>query len=373
MEAIGQLSGGIAHDFNNILCVILGHTSLLETGELTPEEKAVALQQIAQAAERAANLTRQLLAFSRRQIMLTRPLDLNEVTASMIKMLQRLIGEHIVLQTRYAPEAALVQADPGMIEQVLLNLAVNARDAMPNGGEIFITTELVRLDAAEAGKHPKGKTGPFVHLSVRDTGCGIAAEHLPRIFEPFFTTKEVGKGTGLGLATVFGIVEQHQGWIEVESVPARGANFHIYLPKLEAPAQVASLPAPTKARGGKETILMVEDESALRALTRNALERYGYRVLEAGNGPVALDLWWQHAGNIQLLLTDLVMPEGISGRELAAKLQADQPKLKVIYMSGYPGDIAGQGLALREGSNFLQKPFSPIKLAELVRAVLDTG
>lgn len=373
MDAIGQLSGGVAHDFNNILCVILGHTSLLEMGELTPEEQTSALQQIAQAAERAANLTRQLLAFSRRQIMQARPLDLNETTTSMIKMLQRLIGEHIVLQTRYAPEAALVQADPGMIEQVLLNLVVNARDAMPNGGEIFIQTEFIHVNAAAATGHRVGKTGDFIRLSVRDTGCGIAPEHLPRIFEPFFTTKEVGKGTGLGLATVFGIVEQHQGWIEAESEPGRGATFHVYLPKLKKAAPSVSLPAPARVRGGSETILMVEDERALRALTRNALERYGYRVLEAASGPAALDLWSQNAGKIQLLLTDLVMPEGVSGRELAAKLQAEQPELKVIYMSGYPGDVAGQGLSLREDRNFLQKPFSPIKLAELVRAVLDAS
>jgi two-component system cell cycle sensor histidine kinase/response regulator CckA len=371
MEAIGQLSGGVAHDFNNLLCVILGHTSLLETGVLTAEEHASALQQIAQAAERAANLTRQLLAFSRRQIMLTRPLDLNETTASMIKMLQRLIGEHIVLQTRYAPEAALVQADPGMIEQVLLNLAVNARDAMPDGGEIFIQTGLVHVETANLGAHPRGKVGQFIHLSVRDTGCGIAPEHLPRIFEPFFTTKEVGKGTGLGLATVFGIVEQHQGWIEVESEPGRGAAFHIYLPRLKEAAASERQPVHARVRGGTETILMVEDEPALRALTRNALERYGYRVLEAANGPLALKLWRENPAMIQLLLTDLVMPEGISGRDLAATLQADQPQLKVIYMSGYPGDVAGRGLTLREGGNFLQKPFSPIKLAELVRAVLD--
>lgn len=371
MEAVGQLSGGIAHDFNNILCVILGQASMLQMGALTPAEHANSLQQILQAAERAANLTRQLLAFSRRQIIQTRPLDLNETTSSMIKMLQRLIGEHIVLQTRYASESAFVQADPGMIEQVLLNLAVNSRDAMPNGGEIFIETQAVHLDTPAVRE--KGIGFDFVRLSVRDTGCGIVPEHLPRIFEPFFTTKEVGKGTGLGLATVFGIIEQHQGWIEVESEVGKGTKFEIYLPRLQKAAMAASdEPLSFPAPGNGETILIVEDEPALRALTRNTLERLGYKVLEAASGRLALDIWAQHP-ETQVLLTDLVMPDGLSGRDLAARLLEQRRELKVIYMSGYPGYIAGRGLSLREGLNFLQKPFSPIKLAEIVALALNEG
>jgi PAS domain S-box-containing protein len=374
MDAIGQLSGGVAHDFNNILCVILGHTSLLQLPGLTPDEHADSVQQINRAAERATNLTRQLLTFSRRTVMQTQALDLNEVTAGMTKMLQRLIGEHVVLQTRYAPEGAPVQADPGMMEQVLLNLAVNARDAMPEGGEIFIQTERVRVDPARASQRPNERPGDFICLSVRDTGCGIAPENLPRIFEPFFTTKEVGKGTGLGLATVFGIVEQQKGWIEVESEIGRGTTFHVFLPRLsDTAAQRASQTAAPQPRGGHETILVVEDEPGLRALTRNALERYGYHVHEAASGKAALEVWRQHQGEIELLLTDLVMPGGVSGRELAGQLRADRPQLKLIYMSGYPGDVAARGLSLHEGINFLQKPFSPTRLAEILRKALDAG
>jgi len=290
----------------------------------------------------------------------------------MTRMLQRLIGENIVLQTRYAPEGSPVQADPGMIEQVLLNLVVNARDAMPEGGQISIETSRVLIDEARASQRPNERPGDFIRLSVRDTGSGIAPDHLPRIFEPFFTTKEVGKGTGLGLATVFGIVEQHQGWVEVESEIGRGTVFHIFLPRhADTSARLVGQQATAKVRGGHETILLVEDEPALRALSRNVLERYGYLVYEAPSGVAALEVWREQKGVVDLLLTDMVMPEGVSGRELAAQLQAETPQLKIIYMSGYPGDVAGRGLSLNEGINFLQKPFSPIKLAEIVRAALD--
>lgn len=372
MDAIGRLSGGVAHDFNNILCVILGHASILQTEDLSVAERADSLQQIAQAGERAATLTRQLLACSRHNVMQRRPLDLNDVTANMIKMLQRLIGEDIVLQTVYASGGAQVHADPGMMEQVLLNLAVNARDAMPDGGEISILTERVRLDEAGSGQRPNQQTGEFIRLSVRDTGCGIPKEVLPRVFEPFFTTKEAGEGTGLGLATVFGIVEQHHGWIETESEVGRGTTFHIFLPRLaDSSVQLVGQEAAVRVSGGHETILVVDDEPSIRALTRYTLERYGYRVHEAGNGPAALELWRQECGSVDLLFTDIVMPGGVSGRELAARLLAEKPQLKLIYTSGYPGDIAGRGLSLREGINFLQKPYSPLQLAEIVRNALD--
>lgn len=372
MEAIGQLSGGIAHDFNNILAVILGYASMLMMGGLSAERQNDALDQIAQAAERAANLTRQLLAFSRRQVMSPRPLDVNEVTAGLTKMLRRLIGENIVLKTIYLPEGAPIHADPGMIEQVLLNLVVNARDALPTGGTIYIETGRLQIDEARARQHPNERPGDFVSLRVRDTGCGISPEHLPHIFEPFFTTKGAGKGTGLGLATVFGIVKQHDGWIDVKSEIGIGTTFDIYFPRQAKPSvPLIDDPAKAVSRGGHETILVVEDEPSLRALARNALERYGYCVHEAPSGKAALEVWQQLHGAVDLLLTDMVMPEGVSGRELAERLQADKPLLKIIYMSGYPGDVAGPDLFLQAGVNFLQKPFSPLKLAETVRAVLD--
>jgi two-component system cell cycle sensor histidine kinase/response regulator CckA len=372
MDAIGKLAGGVAHDFNNLLSVILGNASLMQMDGSPTEEQTASLQEIERAAERAANLTRQLLAFSRRQVMTSRPLDLNEIAASTTKMLQRLIGENIALQTQFAPEGAHVHADPGMMEQVLLNLAINARDAMPEAGEIFIRTELVHLPATSDDERLKNRTGDFVRLSLRDTGVGIAPEHLPRIFEPFFTTKEIGKGTGLGLATVFGIIEQHQGWIEVASELGRGTTFHIFLPCLPKSArQLVEKIDPPTVRGGHETILVVEDEGTLRALTCNALERYGYRVLEARSGAAALEVWRDHHESIDLLLTDLVMPEGVSGRELAERVRVEKPQLKVVYMSGYPGDVAGKTLHLREGVNFLQKPYSPLKLAQIVRQRLD--
>ena len=370
MEAIGQLAGGVAHDFNNMLAVILGNATLIEM-ELSPAEQQHALREISHAAERATSLTRQLLTFSRRQTLQAQPLDLNDIVTGMVKMLHRIIGEDITLQTRLLTDGAPVHGDPGMLEQVLLNLTVNARDAMLNGGEIAVTLTQTTFDGA-TGLRPPARPGEYVRLSVSDTGNGIAPEHLPRIFEPFFTTKDVGKGTGLGLATVHGIVEQHHGWIEVESSPGEGATFHVYLPRLVVPAKSpAGLPDRKTVSGGNETILLVEDEIALRLLAARVLKRYGYRVIEAANGVEAQRAWEQHKQSVNLLLTDIVMPEGISGRELAELLRADRPGLKVIYMSGYPGDVAGRGLDLREGVNYLKKPFGLIPLAEVVRRCLD--
>jgi PAS domain S-box-containing protein len=372
MEAIGRLAGGVAHDFNNILAVVLMNTSLLRVTETSSEEQTEGLDQIAMAAERGANLTRQLLAFSRRQVMKARALDLNDVVSGMIKMLQRIIGEDIALQTRLLPGVALVHGDPVMIEQVLLNLAVNARDAMPEGGELDVRLENITVDKSAAALWRPDQTGDFVRLSIRDTGSGIAPEHLPHLFEPFFTTKEVGKGTGLGLATVHGIVEQHHGWIEVESQLGKGTTFHIHLPHLAGAQPIrAEEQVAVQVRGGNETILLVEDELALRVLAVRILERYGYRVIEARSGAAALEVWRQHRGAVDLLLTDLIMPEGVSGGKLAEQLQAKKPRLKVIYMSGYSCDVAERGLNLREGVNFLQKPFDSSKLAQTVRDCLD--
>jgi PAS domain S-box-containing protein len=368
MEAIGQLAGGVAHDFNNLLTVILGYCGLLlasADAEITESAK-----EIQAAAVRAANLTRQLLTFSRRQPMRMMPLDLDDAVLSVGRMLQRLIGEDIMLRTRLLPGGAWIEGDSGMIEQVLLNLAVNARDAMPGGGELWIELDDVTLDEAAARQHPEGRPGSFICLSLRDTGRGIAANHLPHIFEPFFTTKEVGKGTGLGLATVHGIVEQHNGWIEVESHSGEGTTFRVHLPRLPQGAdRPGGAPKASRVLGGNEAILVVEDEPAVRALASKILGAQGYRVQAASSGVAALELWRRQAGAFDLLLTDLIMPGGVSGAQLAAQLRSEQPGLRVIYMSGYRGDTAPGGV----GANFLQKPFDPAHLARAVRACLDDG
>ncbi len=372
MEAFGQLAGGVAHDFNNLLTIIQGNVSLIQIEAPTNPEQAACLQDIARATERAANLTRQLLTFSRRQIFQPRPLDLNETVAQTTKMLHRLIGEHIGLGTLYAPGIAPVTADRNMMEQILINLAVNARDAMPKGGKLVIATALVTVSEAEAFAAPNKRPGSFVRLSISDTGTGIAPEHMEHIFEPFFTTKDVGKGTGLGLATVFGIVSQHQGWIEVESQLNCGTTFHIFLPRLmETAHERPDLPKPEVLARGKETILIVEDEAPLRTLSRKVLERQGYRVIEAESGPDALFLWEKNRDRVDLLLTDMVMPGGLSGFELAEKLRAEKPGLKVIYNSGYTDEMLGENSPLRDNPNFMEKPFAPDTLLRQVRDCLD--
>jgi two-component system, cell cycle sensor histidine kinase and response regulator CckA len=372
MEAFGQLAGGVAHDFNNLLTIIEGHAALLQLKESTPAERASGLAEISKASERAANLIRQLLTFSRRQLFQPRPVDLNEVVANTTKMLQRLIGEHIGLETSFAPGGAPITADRNMIEQILINLAVNSRDAMPKGGRLLIQTAAVTISQADTATNPKARPGAFIRLSVTDTGCGIAPEEMVRIFEPFYTTKEIGKGTGLGLATVFGIVTQHHGWIDVQSKLNEGTTFHIHLPRLaESEAVLAGLTRPPDVRGGHETILLVEDEAPVRLLVRALLERKGYRIIEADSGLSALEIWQQKRDAIDLLFTDMVMPDGISGRELAAQLLAEKPGLKVIYASGYTDDMLGEGSPLRNNPNFLEKPFESHKLLKRVRDCLD--
>jgi PAS domain S-box-containing protein len=372
MEAIGQLAGGVAHDFNNILTVIHGHASLLMAGGSLTVASARSAQQIAQAAERAAGLTRQLLTFSRRQVMQPRRLDMNEVVANMTKMLGRILGEDITLQLNYFSQPALVQADAGMMEQVLLNLAVNSRDAMPKGGVLGIRIAALELDARCVREQSEARAGRFVCLSVSDTGCGIPPENLRRIFEPFFTTKEVGKGTGLGLATVYGIVKQHQGWIEVESEIGKGTTFRVFLPRSAEAAQAAEArPNQQAVKGGRETILVVEDEDPVRDLVCRILSGHGYRILEAASGVKALEVWQASKGKIDLLLTDLVMPDRISGRELAETLWAEHPRLKVLFISGYSAEVAGRDFVLRPDQNYLQKPYPPQKLALAVRDCLD--
>jgi PAS domain S-box-containing protein len=375
MEAVGRLAGGVAHDFNNLLLVMRGNAELvLMDAEEYSETAKDCLKQIITAVERSANLTRQLLAFSRKQVMQSRALGLNDVIANLAKMLKRLIGEHIKLQCHYREGLPLVQADPGMIEQVLVNLVVNARDAMPRGGQLDITTDLVTLDPAQPLRNPEARPGEFVRLTVRDTGAGIAPEHLPRIFEPFFTTKEVGKGTGLGLATAYGIVKQHQGWLEVVSQPGAGATFKIFLPALsEAATGLGGTVAEPPLRGGNETILLVEDDPGVRSITRRMLESFGYQVHEAAQAREALAAWSGCASQIDLLLADIIMPEGITGRELAERLRVEVPQLKVVFMSGYNPEMAGKDTNFfrRTRSHFLQKPCSTRVLLETVRCCLD--
>ena len=372
MEAIGQLAGGVAHDFNNILTVIHGHASLLLAGGSLTSGAERSAQQISQAAERAASLTRQLLAFGRRQVLQPRRLDMNEVVANMTKMLGRILGEDIALQLNYSPQPALVHADAGMMEQVLLNLAVNSRDAMPKGGLLAIKISTVEVNARLLAEHPERHTGRFVCLSVIDSGCGIPPEHLRRIFEPFFTTKEVGKGTGLGLATVYGIVKQHEGWIEVESEPGKGTAFKVFLRHGVEAGGPANEPQAEKAvRGGTETILVVEDEAVVRELVCTLLAEHGYKILQAESGVKALQVWRDSKDKIDLLLTDLVMPDRLNGRELAEKLWAERPRLKVIFASGYSADVVGKDFILRPGLNYLQKPYHPHMLALAVRDCLD--
>lgn len=369
MECVGQLAGGVAHDFNNLLTVIQGHAALLLQESLTPDLHDSA-QEISRASDRAANLTRQLLAFSRRQVLQPKNLDLNEVVASMANMLQRVLGEHIVFNVRYASNLPPIYADPGMLEQVLLNLAVNSRDAMLKGGQLDISLRAVAFDAAAARSQASARPGTFVMLTVADTGCGIPPENLQRIFEPFFTTKDVGHGTGLGLATVYGIVTQHQGWISVHSEVGRGTSFDIYLPASERKSSTQTF-TKTDAQGGSECILLVEDEDALRDLVRCVLESYGYNVIDAANGRLAYNVWKEKSGSIDMLLTDIVMPDGVTGRDLAETLKQEKPNLRVLFSSGYSADIIGKDFVLAEGVNFLQKPYNPVTLAQTVRECLD--
>jgi PAS domain S-box-containing protein len=371
MEAIGQLAGGVAHDFNNILVVIHGHASLLMASNL--DDTAVnSAQKITQAAERAAGLTRQLLTFSRRQLIQPKKLDMNKIVGNMTDMLGRLLGEDIALQLNYSPSSAMIEADAGMMEQVLLNLAVNARDAMQRGGQLTVRISIVEINDTHVQRHPEARVGKFVCVSKSDTGSGISSENLSRIFEPFFTTKEVGKGTGLGLATVYGIVKQHQGWIEVESRIGKGTTFRVYIPYVGSEETGAEKPTTQiTVRGGTETILLVEDERPVRELVARILQKYGYKVFQAGTGAEAIEIWPDHKEEIHLLLTDLIMPGNMNGRELAEKLWVERPELKVIFTSGYSADIVGKDFKLEPEVNFLQKPYHPQTLGLTVRRCLD--
>jgi PAS domain S-box-containing protein len=371
LEAIGQLAGGVAHDFNNILTSILMQVELGHMLENVPEEVREGLHQIRSDAERAASLTRQLLLFSRRQVMQSRDVDLNEVVTNLAKMLQRIIGEDVRLQLHLHPTPLLAHADAGMLDQVAMNLAVNARDAMPTGGRLIIETSEANVDEPMAAMHAEATPGRYVCLSVSDTGCGIPADVLPRIFEPFYTTKEPGKGTGLGLATVFGIIKQHHGWITVKSEPGVGTTFKVFLPALASGAVPPKAEKPMETRGGSETLLLVEDDAFVRSSILKILTRKGYVVLEAASGDEALKVWAEHASEVALLLTDLVMPGSVNGRQLARRLRKQEPKLRVIYSSGYSAEIAGQEIKLSPGEHFMQKPINTAELLKTIRNCLD--
>lgn len=374
IEAIGRLAGGVAHDFNNILTVITGYSNLLlnrHPHDHDPERKDI--EQIRKAAERATSLTRQLLAFSRKQVLQPRVLNLNTIVANLEAMLQRLIGEDIELVTILKEGLGQIKADPGQMEQVIMNLVVNARDAMPYGGRLIIETTQIELDEIYARQHLGAKPGPYVMLAISDTGHGMDAKTRSHIFEPFFTTKEPGKGTGLGLAIVHGIINQSDGHIWVYSELNHGTTFKIYLPRVEVSLPPDNQPHPILATSwqGSETILLVEDEESVRELAQRILVAEGYRVLEASNGEEALRVSEEYAGSIHLLLTDIVMPGGMSGRQLAAYLLALRPQIKILYMSGYTDDAIVRHGVLDAGIAFLQKPFTLNILMQKVRGVLD--
>ncbi len=371
MEAVGRLAGGIAHDFNNLLTIVKGYTELaLNRAGLVPELRAD-IEHIGDASERATTLVRQLLAFSRKQILQPKILDLNSIVLGLDNLLRRLMSEDIEMQTMVGKEVGTVKADPGQIEQVIMNLVVNARDAMPNGGRLVIETANADLDDSYAREHATVKPGEYVMLAVSDTGVGMEADALAHIFEPFYTTKASGKGTGLGLSTVYGIVKQSGGYVWVYSEPGRGSSFKVYLPRVGDPVDVTSqYTKRTRARRGTETILLVEDEPAVRELTRLVLAGQGYCVMEAVNPEEAERLCENGSGEVHLLLTDVVMP-GVSGHELAKRITACRPKIKVLYMSGYTHNVIASGGMLDRGIAFLQKPFTPATLIEKVRDVLD--
>jgi signal transduction histidine kinase/CheY-like chemotaxis protein len=371
LEAIGRLAGGIAHDFNNILTAIMGYSALLQASleERNPLRQEV--DEIKKAVRRASSLVQQLLAFSRRQVLQLKVLDLNAVVLNIQQLLQRLIGEDIELVIITTTALGHVKADPGQIEQVLMNLALNARDAMPQGGKLTIATSNVVIDETFARRHLVSRPGPYVMLSVSDTGSGMDEETQAHIFEPFYTTKEQGKGTGLGLATVYGIIKQSEGSIFVFSEPGKGATCKIYLPRVDEPLTPTESVKPViAAPQGTETILLVEDEESVRELVRKVLEKNGYTILEARHGENAIEICGRHKAEIHLLVTDVVMPR-MSGRELAEKLMISHPKLKVLYLSGYTDDAVVRHGVLESMTAFLQKPFTPDALARKVRDVLD--
>ncbi len=374
MESIGQLAAGVAHDFNNMLTIIQGHAGMLMARPEIAEQALDSAHAVFFAAERAASLTRQLLMFSRKNVMQLKLIDLRDLVTNMSKMLQRLLGETVTLQFTPPAQFPLVHGDNGMIEQVVMNLCVNARDAMERGGTLVISLATIDIGEDYVQTHPEARVGPHVCLCVTDSGCGMDTYMISRIFEPFFTTKEVGKGTGLGLATVYGIVKQHEGWVEVNSKPGLGTQFEVFLPATREIARPVS-EAPTTntpVTGGAETLLIVEDEQVLREMAQLILEECGYRVLTAANGCEALEVWEKHASEIDLLFTDMVMPAGMSGVDLATNLLNRCPQLRIVFASGYTvDDVSTDFLTRNNNARFLQKPYTRIALARAIREAID--
>jgi signal transduction histidine kinase/ActR/RegA family two-component response regulator len=371
LESVGQLAGGVAHDFNNILAAVMMQLSLLQRNSSLDQDTRESIKELMTEAKRGASLTRQLLMFSRRSVLEVKVLDLTELVTNMLKMLGRLIGEQVTIRFDRREGLPPVEADPGMIEQVLMNLAVNARDAMPKGGDLTIKIEAVQVDPQRIQKFAETRPGLFVCLSMRDTGCGMDAHTLQKVFEPFFTTKEPGKGTGLGLATVHGIVAQHKGWVEVESEPGKGSLFRVFLPSTPSislqPMEIPDQPTAF----GHETILVVEDEASVRnGLLRN-LEHLGYRVFAAANGREAMKVWQEHSAQVDLLLSDMVMPEGMTGLDLAEKMRLEKPALRVIISSGYNLELVGHGTLEAEGVVYLGKPYDIEALSKTIQGCLD--
>jgi signal transduction histidine kinase/CheY-like chemotaxis protein len=370
MEAVGRLAGGVAHDFNNLLTAVSGYAVLIQSRFEAPDPIRTYADEILTSSDRAAQLTRQLLAFGRRQVLQPRVLDLNDVVRGMEGLLRRLVGEHIDLGTSLDPRLGSVRADQGQIEQVIMNLAVNARDVMPNGGKLTIETRNIDLDGSYFERHGRARTGPHVVLAVSDTGCGMNPETRSHVFEPFFTTKEQDQGTGLGLATVYGVVKQSDGDVWVYSELGQGASFKIYLPRIDQAPTPPKEGSRIQRRTATETLLLAEDSDAVRRLLREILRKAGYTVLEARNGAEALEISRTFDGVIDLLLTDMVMPQ-MSGRELGAHLAMKRPQMKVLFMSGYTEEAIVRNGVLAPGTAFLEKPFTSASVMARVRELLD--
>ena len=374
LAAVGRLTAGLAHEFNNIMTIVKGHASMLLDNAGLDEESAKSVGHISDGVERMAGLIRQMLAFSRKHVMQQQPLDLHETLGQTSEMLSRLLGEKVALGLDIAPGLPPIMADREMFQQIIVNLVLNARDAMSSRGQLTIRAEEKAFAEADIPAQSDRKAGRFVHLSVSDTGSGMDTTIINHIFEPFFTTKETGKGIGLGLATVYGMVSQHQGWIEVKSKVGQGTTFDIYFPVTERPPKKpAEATEPLDIRGEGETVLLVEDEAVLRELVREILGIHGYNVLEADNGLQALSVWEDNREKVDLLLTDMAMPHGLSGRELADKLRQDQPQLPVIFSSGHSQEMIESTEDASRCTFYLSKPYDPAQLAKVVRDALDAA
>jgi signal transduction histidine kinase/ActR/RegA family two-component response regulator len=374
LAAVGQLAAGLAHEFNNILTIVQGHASLLMDNPNLDPESLKSLSHITDGVERTAKLIQQMLAFSRQQIIQPKPLDLQHALGQTSDMSGRLLGENVLLRYEIASGLPRILADPQMLQQILINLLLNARDAIGGAGQVTISAIECLFAPADIPPKSERRPGRFVRLRVSDTGAGMDPATITHLFEPFFTTKEVGKGAGLGLATVYGIVNQHQGWIEVQSQPGRGATFDLFFPATNLPAEVSAEEAlAPEIPGGKETILVAEDELVLRDLLREILTGHGYTVLEAADGLEALQLWEANRGRIDLLLTDIAMPHGLSGRDLAAKLRQQNPRLPVIFSSGHSQEMVQSGEVAAPGVAYLSKPYRPAQLTRIVRETLDAA